>query len=419
MSDPTSQKNKSLSIWSVAALGIGSMVGAGIFTLLGQTALLVHAETWISFLLGGVVALFSGYSYSRLSARYPSSGGIIDFFKRGFPSQRTALALSLLYVITLVLTISMVSRSFGAYAAALLGEPKSPVLIGLCGAAILLVLTLVNAIGTGTVGRIELVLVIIKLGILTALALIGATTIKPELLHIQGPFRSEALISSVGLTFFAYSGYGMMANAAGSVADPARTMPRAFMLAIGVTITLYVVLAIVLLGNVPPAELARYGDTVLAEVTYPVLGQIGVVAVSLGALLATSSAINATLFSALNITAEMQNKRRVWREANSGFLVCVGFALAFTLTLNLGALANVASATFLLSYLAVFVAAWNLRKEIGASPALLAIGFLLMAGVFCTFLYGLARKGWLEISLIIVAVIGSWLLAMWMQRRES
>ncbi len=418
MNDSVSKKSKPLSVWSVAALGIGAMVGAGIFTLLGQTALLVHAETWIAFLLGGVVALFSGYAYARLSARYPSSGGILDFFQRGFSSQKVALSLSLLYLITLVLSVSMVARSFGAYTVTLLGEPSSPALIGLYAAVVTLVLAMVNIIGASTVGRTELVLVIIKLGILVGLALIGATTLKPELLRFQGPFSGEALVSSVGLTFFAYSGYGMMANAAGSVSDPARTMPRAFFLAIGVTIALYVALAVVLLGNITPAELTRYGDTALAEVAYPVLGRVGVVAASLGALLATSSAINATLFSILNISAEMQGKRRIWGQATSGFMVCVAIALLLALTLNLGALANVASATFLISYLAVFVAAWNRRADIGASPAWLAVGFLLMAIVFCSFVYGLAQQSFLEIGLIVAAVIVSWLLAPWVQRQS-
>lgn len=138
---------------------------------------------------------------------------------------------------------------------------------------------------------------------------------------------------------------------------------------------------------------------------------------TIGALLATSSAINTTLFSILNISAEMQGKRRILGQASSGFIVCLGIALALALTLNLGALANVANATFLISYLAVFVAAWNRRVDIGASPAWLAIGFLLMAAVFCSFLYGLARKSWLEIGLIAVAVIVSWLLAAWVRRQ--
>ena len=76
--------NKPLGLWNVVSIGIGAMVGAGIFALLGQAALLMEASTWVAFAFGGIVAMFSGYAYARLGASYPSNGGIIDFFRRGF-----------------------------------------------------------------------------------------------------------------------------------------------------------------------------------------------------------------------------------------------------------------------------------------------------------------------------------------------
>lgn len=75
--------NKPLGLWNVVSIGIGAMVGAGIFALLGQAALLMEASTWVAFAFGGIVAMFSGYAYARLGASYPSNGGIIDFFRRG------------------------------------------------------------------------------------------------------------------------------------------------------------------------------------------------------------------------------------------------------------------------------------------------------------------------------------------------
>jgi amino acid transporter len=116
---------KTLSVWSIAALGIGSMVGAGVFALLGQVALLVHGETWIAFALGGVAALFSGYSYARLGARYPARGGIIDYFHLGLGSPFLARSLSILYLVTLALTVAMVAKAFGAYGARLFHAPPT------------------------------------------------------------------------------------------------------------------------------------------------------------------------------------------------------------------------------------------------------------------------------------------------------
>ena len=85
--------NKPLGLWNVVSIGIGAMVGAGIFALLGQAALLMEASTWVAFAFGGIVAMFSGYAYARLGASYPSNGGIIDFFRRGLGNGVFSLAL--------------------------------------------------------------------------------------------------------------------------------------------------------------------------------------------------------------------------------------------------------------------------------------------------------------------------------------
>lgn len=96
--------------------------GAGIFALLGQAALLMEASTQVAFAFGGIVAMFSGYAYARLGASYPSNGGIIDFFRRGLGNGVFSLALSLLYLLTLAVSIAMVARAFGAYAVQFLHE---------------------------------------------------------------------------------------------------------------------------------------------------------------------------------------------------------------------------------------------------------------------------------------------------------
>ena len=119
---------KPLTLLQVIALGIGAMVGAGIFALLGQTALIMQSATWIAFACGGLVALFAGYAYARLSACYPSPGGIIDFFRLSLPAVLT-IALSFLYLVTLILTVAMVARAFGAYAVQLFHQGNESALL--------------------------------------------------------------------------------------------------------------------------------------------------------------------------------------------------------------------------------------------------------------------------------------------------
>lgn len=424
----STNKSRPLNLFNVTALGIGAMIGAGIFALLGQAALLVHSATWISFAVGGVIALFSGYAYSCLSANYPDRGGIIDFFKQGLSSPTLANTLSFLYLFTLVLTVAMVARAFGAYALQLFHSDTSSLWI-LRGytAGIILVLAFLNVMSSDAVGRTEVVFVVIKLSILTMLIVAGSMTIEPDLLSIKQLPSAENLFSSVGITFFAYAGFGMMANASDKVADPRRTMPRAFMLAIGVTIIFYIALSLVLLGNISPQVLVKHADTAVAQVAYPILGPIGFTIVSVGALLATASAINATLFSAFNIIDSMNVNRilpsvlrnKIWRLATYGNVGTVAIVLLLSLTLNLSSLANVASATFLICYLVVFMVAWRLRVKIKASRLALLTGFILMLLVFIGFIYSLLLQGTSEVLIVLIALAASWLFARLHSASES
>src|SRR3990167_7989609 len=198
-------KHGPMRLWSVSALGIGSLGGAGIFALLGQAALMAGSDVYLSFAIGGVIALLSGYSYSRLAARFPSSGGIMDYFDRAFPSKVVAGGLSVLYLVTQIVSIAMIAKTFGAYADRLLvGDVSIPLVANMFGSAIVIALVVINMVGSGTVGRIEELLVAAKLIILTALLLAGVPSIDPAMLRNGPTVGSATLFASVGLTFFAY-----------------------------------------------------------------------------------------------------------------------------------------------------------------------------------------------------------------------
>jgi amino acid transporter len=201
-------ETKTMSVWSVSALGIGSMVGAGIFALLGQVALVAGAETYLAFVLGGVVATLSGYSYAKLAAHYSKAGGISDYFNQAFGTGPLAGALSLVYLLTLVVTLAMVAKTFGAYGVKLI-SPDSPVwLDAALASAIVIVLTLLNVAGSGAVGKAEILLVALKLSILTVLMLAGVQSMHLAPNHLREHVHPGwfAVLASTGLSFFAYAG---------------------------------------------------------------------------------------------------------------------------------------------------------------------------------------------------------------------
>ncbi len=153
----------SMNIWSVTAMGVGAMVGAGIFALLGVVALVAGNETYIAFLLGGTVALLSGYSYAKLAARYPDAGGLVAYFDQAFGTGRLSGTLSLTYLLTIAASIALVAKAFGPYAAPLAFGGTNFFWINAFASGITVLLVLLNVAGSGLVGKAELVLVGIKL----------------------------------------------------------------------------------------------------------------------------------------------------------------------------------------------------------------------------------------------------------------
>ena len=218
-----------------------------------------------------------------------------------------------------------------------------------------------------------------------------------------------------------------MANAADEVKDPQVFMPRAFLVAIGVTTLLYISLALVLLSDVSALELEKYADTAVAQAASPLLGHVGYVIVVIGALLATASAINANLFAVFNIMDNMGSERELpklmnkslWRQSTWGNIIVVVLIMLMTAALNLGSLASVASATFLICYLAVFVVAIRLRHDIHASLPILIVGTLVMLLVIVGFIYSLWSQGSRALIWIIGSLLLSLIVAMVMKRNKT
>ncbi len=207
-----------------------------------------------------------------------------------------------------------------------------------------------------------------------------------------------------------------MANAAGSVPKPGRTIPRAIYLAVSVVIVLYVGLAVIVLSSVSSSELSQHANTAVAEAAKPVLGHAGYVIVSVGALLATASAVNAYIFAAMKIAVALARAgqlprmfdEQVWRGGTRGMLLGVAGILLAVNIFNLDALAHIASATFLIVYLAVHVAHWRLIDETKGYRLPVAIGFVSMGAVLACFLWTTAVAQPWSVGLIVVFIAGSW-----------
>lgn len=320
------------------------------------------------------------------------------YFEKGFPFVAVASGLSLVHLLTLAASTAMVSKAFGAYAAGMFTIGDSTKLTAdLCASGVVVLLAVLNMTGSTVVGKAEGLIVAIKLAILSVLMGAGLVTMGAAHLEAQPLVGDMPLFSSIGLTFFAFAGFGMMTNATADVKDPAKTIPRAIFFAISLVMLIYIGLALVVLGNVTAKDISEHADTALATAARPILGNVGFIIVSIAALFATISAINAMLFSGVRIAAAMAAKGQLpamfgktfWRQGTWGLVWSVGAILVVTNLFELRDIANVASMTFLTSYLAIFIVSWRLRKETGAAAWPIAVGFILMLFILLSFMLSL------------------------------
>src|SRR3979490_1855123 len=174
-------KTKSGQIGMAAAvsIGIGGMVGAGIFSILGVVGHAAGNAMWLAFAIGGVVALFSTYSYAKLGATFPSAGGAVHFLVKSFGDGVLAGGLNLFMWAGYIISLALYATAFGGYAATFVTTTPSPLLLKSLAVASVVVLTLVNAFGAQLMGRSETLIVAIKVAILVLFAAVGLWFVKP------------------------------------------------------------------------------------------------------------------------------------------------------------------------------------------------------------------------------------------------
>ncbi len=291
---------KAFGVVSAVMLGIGSMVGAGIFIVIGQAGAIAGNLVWISFLIGGGAALLSGYSLAKLALRYPSRGGIVEYLVQGFGEGIFSGSASILFYLSQLVAIAAVAKSFGTYAATFM-HGGDTFWVDLYAVGIVLLFTLINLVGATFVARSENIIVFVKVTILVVFTVTALFTVKPELLGVARMPPMRDMLFAVGLTFFAYQGFSVITNTVEDMADPARTMLRSMVIAIVLVALLYVLTSVAVLGNLPLPEVIRAKDYALAEAARPIFGEWGFKIMAATALLATASAINATLYAVTEI----------------------------------------------------------------------------------------------------------------------
>lgn len=396
----TTQSNdstgKKMSLRAAVLMGLGGMIGAGIFVLLGEAGAVAGSAVWLSFLVAGTIALLTGYSYGKLGARYPSAGGVVEFLVQGFGEGIFSGGVSVLYYLAQIISISMLAVSFGTYGAPLLfGSGASHASTAILGSVLLIAITGVNFVGSKTVTKAESLVVGINVIILMVFTVPALTQVEPHLIAPSTYPSAVAILSSLAFTFFAFTGFGVITNTAEDIESPQKNLPKAMMLSIGIVMALYIAVALAVYGTLPVDKVIAAKNTALAVAAQPILGHMGFVLVSLSAMLATASAINATLYGTTNQTYLLAKdgelpqgfSRRFWKQGTEGLFITAVLALILANTLNLTAIASLASITLLLVYLLVNVGHLRLTAKTGARRFVIVLAVLTCFATLAMFVY--------------------------------
>ena len=417
---------RNLSVRQAAFIGVGSMVGAGIFALLGTAGEVAGSAVWLSFLLAGGVAILQGYSFARMGARYPSAGGFLEYVVQGWGQGHFTGVLAWLLLSVNAIITAMVAVSFGSYASAAVADNDD--WVKAFAILVLVVMASLNIVGSQAVARAQTVVVVIVIGILLVFSIATLSTIDIDLLSISGYPPVRDIVSSVALTFFAFLGFGVITFTAKDLADPGRQLPRAIYLALGIATVVYVAVALGVFGTLTVDEVVSSGGTALAVAAEPVLGSAGYWLMTVTALFATAGATNSGLYPATGLAEQMaavgqfppSMGRRVGGRASMGILVTAASAMVLAISFDLSAIASIGSAVALVVFALVTFGHFRLRHETGAKTWLLVLAEVTTVVVLIAFaLTTLVEEPLTAVALVAILLLGVVLDLWWKSRRGS
>lgn len=268
---PTQQPRlvRAMGFWMLTAYGVGDILGAGLYALVGEIAGIAGSLSWLSFLLAGVVAGLTGLSYAELGSRFPYSSGESYFMQQALGQPRMSFVTGWLVFCSGLVSMATIARAFAGYAGHLFPSGSQSLLISL----LVLILALVAFVGIRISSSANAVCTVIESTGLVLVAgaasvwLFLGNTAAEEITAVtttltnssgrgSGPGYTQVL-QGAALAFFAFVGFEDMVNVAEEVRDPKRTMPRALLTSVAVAVVVYVVVVFSATRVVLPAALSE------------------------------------------------------------------------------------------------------------------------------------------------------------------
>ena len=373
---------KDLGPLAALTIGVGTMIGAGIFVLPRQAISDAGSLAVVSFLLGGGIALLTALSASELGTAMPKSGGAYYYVNHALGPLFGSIA-GWSNWLGLAFASAFYMVGFGRYIQNILAMPdgfivgpvtiSSVKIVALAGATLFI---LINYVGAKETGRLQNVIVVILVGILSVFTIVGALSAKPTNLPQSQGFGP--MLTTTGIIFVSYLGFVQITSVAEEIKDPGRNLPRAVIGSVVLVTIIYALVLVVMSATVEPGFIQSLSDDQIAvvEVAKLILGPIGGIALLFGGLLATASSANASILASSRINFAMGRDNIVTPSLNEihprfatpyrSIAVTGGLILVFIVAGTVEALATMGSVLHLIIYGLLNVALIVMRE---AQPA--------------------------------------------------
>lgn len=381
------------------SIGIGGMVGGGIFAVLGLAVSIAQGGTPIAFLFAGLLALITSYSYVKLSQKYPDRGGTVKFINQGFGVSVFSGSINNLLWVSYIIMLSLYASAFGSYAPNLFEFSQNKTInFHVYASAIIIIATGINYYSVAIVDKIESYAVIIKLIILIGFIGIGAYGLigNPNLSQLSiSNWETPIQLFAAGMVIFvAYEGFELIANAVPDIENPKKNVPRAYYYSVIFVIILYFIIAVVTVGSLTFDKIATAEDYVLAEAAKPMLGKIGFTIITIAALISTFSAINASLYGGSRVNFEIAEDdelphhftSNLWNQPIGLFITAL-VTLFLVNVLDLESISTAGSVGFIIIFGIVNLVGFKLAKDTKSNRLIPLAGFILCLVALITLIH--------------------------------
>jgi APA family basic amino acid/polyamine antiporter len=295
--NPPIPLKRELGLLEVTLSGTGIILGAGIYVLIGDAASLAGNAIWLSFAFAALIAVFTGLSYAELTSMFPTAGAEHDYVAHAF-HQRLAFIIGIMVILSGVVGAATVSLGFAGYFTSFTGLP-----LVLVAAALLLGLGCLTTWGIRESTRVAILLTLVEVGGLVGIIAIGLPHLG-SVDYLEMPSGLSGVFAGAALIFFAYQGFEEMVKLSEETRDPEKTIPRGLILALVITIILYLLVAVAAVSAVGFVSLAS-SPAPFAKIANTYLGSGGSTLFTIIALFATANTVLLMLVASSRLTYGM------------------------------------------------------------------------------------------------------------------